>query len=350
MFTIDVKASKNYSIYIEPGCLGNLDRFIDRIFSGQKIIIVSDDNVYPIYGQTVKNSLEKENRTVFEYIIEAGEKSKNPQNLIQILEFCAEKKLTRNDFLIALGGGVVGDITGLAASLYLRGIEYVQIPTTLLAQVDSAVGGKTAVDLNAGKNLMGTFYQPSMVLVDTETLKTLPEDIFNDGCAEVIKYSILAGGDLYQFVSDGIKKNLDFIVFNCLSIKNKYVQNDEFDRGERKKLNLGHTVGHAIERLSNYTVSHGKAVSAGTCLIAEAAYKNGDCSRQTYEDIVRLFKENSLPTTFAYSTEKLYNYAANDKKIENSTISVIVPEAIGKCMIKKMEMDEFKHFISRAES
>ena len=248
--------------------------------------------------------------------------------------------MTRSDHLVALGGGVVGDLTGFAAATYLRGIAYIQVPTTLLAMVDSSVGGKTAIDLPSGKNLAGAFCQPKLVLCDTDTLATLPEDIFRDGCAEVIKYGILYDPDLFAHLTEkGLAFDRKAVITRCVELKRDVVTQDEFDTGLRMKLNLGHTVGHGIEAISNFSLSHGKAVAIGMAIVSRASR----CPDG--QKILACLERFGLPTTTDYAPADIYRCALSDKKRSVATVSLILPRAIGSCAIVPTPIADLKSFI-----
>ena len=249
MKTICIKASKSYQVHIGQQLIPQAATYIQKIHPVCKAAIISDSNVYPLFGKALEDSLSASGFSVISYVFTAGEASKNGETFLEILNFLAENEMTRSDFLIALGGGVVGDITGFAAATFLRGVSYIQIPTTLLAMVDSSVGGKTAIDLPAGKNLAGAFYQPSLVLCDLNALDTLPREIFCDGCAEVIKYGVLYDADLfYHLFEKGLQFDREDVIARCVEWKRNVVIEDEFDIGARQMLNFGHTVGHGIEK------------------------------------------------------------------------------------------------------
>ena len=249
MNTVTVRASRQYDILIGQGLLPTLGAEAKKLGKAQKICVVSESNVYPLYGAAVEESLKSAGFSVVSYVFPAGEESKNGQIFLDLLNFLAENQLTRSDMIVALGGGVVGDLAGFAAASYLRGIRFIQVPTTLLAAVDSSVGGKTAIDLPAGKNLAGAFCQPSLVLCDTDTLNSLPLDIFRDGCAEVIKYGVLYDPKLFAHLEEkGLAFDREAVITRCVELKRDVVMEDEFDTGARMKLNLGHTVGHGLEQ------------------------------------------------------------------------------------------------------
>ena len=346
MNTIHVKASKEYDVIIGSQTMPLIGKHIKNITNAQRIVVISDDNVWPLYGNTIIRSLETVGFNALSYAFPAGEESKTATTYINILNFLAENQITRSDALIALGGGVVGDMCGFVAATYLRGIPYIQVPTTLLAMVDSSVGGKTAIDLPAGKNLVGAIYQPDMVICDIVALNTLPEHIFRDGCAEVIKYGILYDADLFAHLSDnGLQFDRETVVSRCVALKRDVVATDEFDKGERQKLNLGHTIGHSIELLSNFGVSHGTAVAIGMATIAKAAFANKICNTETLQRILSILEEFLLPTQSQYSAEDLCKAAMGDKKRTGDTINLIVPEHIGNCIIKPLHINDLLSFV-----
>jgi len=258
----------------------------------------------------------------------------------------AESKLTRSDLIVALGGGVVGDLAGFAAATFLRGIRFIQIPTTLLAMVDSSVGGKTAIDLPAGKNLCGAFCQPSLVLCDTNVLNTLPQDTFRDGCAEVIKYGILYDYKLFNHLR---YKGLDFdreqVITRCVELKRDVVMEDEFDTGTRMKLNLGHTIGHGVEARSNFGITHGKAVAIGMAIISRAAIKMKMFDQADCNALVSILENFGLPINTEYTADELFAYTLSDKKRSGGTVKLIIPRAIGCCDIVPTPVNELKSWI-----
>ena len=340
MKAITVNASKQYDIKIGAGLLSSLGQEVSRICKGEKTAIISDSNVWPLYGKAVAASLECAGFEVFHFVFPAGEASKNGNTYLEILNFLAENQLTRSDCLIALGGGVVGDITGFAAATYLRGIAYIQVPTTLLAAVDSSVGGKTAIDLPAGKNLCGAFCQPRLVICDTDTLNSLPEDIFRDGCAEVIKYGILYDPKFFSYLEkSGLSFDREAVIARCVELKRDVVTEDEFDTGSRMKLNLGHTIGLGIEANSDFTVSHGKAVAMGIAIVSKASNCPDHCR------IIRILKQFLFPVETKASAEAIYRCALSDKKRDGSAVNLIIPQQIGNCSIQPIPVSELKSFI-----
>ena len=346
MICIEVKASKTYDVLIGKGLLAELGDRMRQRCKAQKAAIVSDSNVFPLYGAAACESLEKAGFQVISFVFPAGEESKSADTYLQLLNFLAENQLTRGDCLVALGGGVVGDLTGFTAATYLRGIAYFQVPTTLLAAVDSSVGGKTAIDLPVGKNLVGAFCQPRMVLCDIDTLDTLPQDIFRDGCAEVLKYGVLYDEQLWAHLARyGLDFHREQVIARCVELKRNVVMEDEFDTGARMKLNLGHTIGHGVEAQSCFTVSHGKAVAIGMCIVARAAAAQGRCSQETCSSIVDVVANFGLPVNTDYSAEALFTSALSDKKRNADHVDLIIPERIGSCSIVPTPLTELKSFI-----
>ena len=271
---------------------------------------------------------------------------KNGETFLSLLNTLAEMQITRTDLIVALGGGVVGDLAGFAAACFLRGIRFIQVPTTLLAAVDSSVGGKTAIDLDAGKNLAGAFWQPSLVLCDTDTLHTLPDEIFRDGCAEVIKYAILYDPNLFdELMADGLTFDQESVITRCVEWKRKVVMEDEFDTGSRMKLNLGHTFGHGVEARSNFTISHGQGVSIGLAMAARASVKYNLCSDSCCKKILEILNHFHLPTDTIFSADELYDCTLSDKKRIGDTIRLIIPREIGNCEILPTPIEKLKSFI-----
>jgi len=340
MKIVTVRASKTYEIKIGGSLISTIGAEAQMLGKARKVCIISESTVYPLYGETVRSSLTEAGFSVVSFVFPAGEEQKNAATYLNALNFLAENKLTRTDLIVALGGGVVGDLAGFAAATYLRGIRFIQVPTTLLAAVDSSVGGKTAIDLPAGKNLAGAFCQPSLVLCDTDSLTSLPEDIFRDGCAEVIKYGVLYDPILFaQLEESGLAFDREAVITRCVELKRDVVMEDEFDTGARMKLNLGHTIGHGVEARSNYTLSHGKSVAIGIAIVSRASHCP-DADR-----IIRVLAQFGLPTTIDYPVEDIYAYALSDKKRTGGTVNLIIPKAIGHCDIVSTPVEELKSFI-----
>ena len=348
MKTISVTASKYYNVYIGSDLLDQTGELTANVVAPCKAAIITDDTVDSLYGERVDASLQKAGFETIKFVFPHGEASKNLTTFGNALNFLAENKLSRSDLIVALGGGVVGDLAGFVAAVYLRGIRFIQIPTTLLAAVDSSVGGKTAVDLDSGKNLAGCFYQPELVICDYDTLNTLPERTFREGCAEVIKYGVLIGGDFFQSLADTpIKEQLEAVICQSVAYKRDIVCGDEFDRGQRQLLNLGHTIGHAVEAKAEFSLVHGECVAIGMAAVARAAKAMGYCSDETCESIIRLIRQYDLPTETEFTAAELYAICCNDKKIAGSSISLVVPEAIGNCTLNKIPTSALLEWIEK---
>ena len=346
MKEIFVKTGRPYNILIEHDILDKSGEYIRPLTKAVRAVIVSDTNVSPIYSQRVKKSLESNGFETSVFVFEAGESSKRLSTIEQMYKHFFENNITRTDIVIALGGGVTGDMAGFASATYLRGIDFVQIPTSLLAQVDSSVGGKTAVDLPTGKNLVGAFWQPILVLIDSETLKTLPEKFFKDGLGEVIKYGCIRSESLFERLE---KENagdfIDDIIYECVSIKRDVVENDERDTGERAILNFGHTLGHALEKLNNYSnLTHGEAVSAGSAIITNISENNGLTEKGTAQRLENLLKKYDLPTNSEFSLSEIVKATRGDKKSTGNSIKFVFHEKIGKCFVKKIDISKFVEF------
>ncbi len=323
---------------------GILDCAGDILKSDSRIAIITDTNVDALYAQRLADSFEKAGMDTVKYVFPAGERSKNVNTYIKVINFLAENRLTRTDTVVALGGGVVGDLAGFAAATYLRGINLVQIPTTLLACVDSSVGGKTAVDLPTGKNLLGAFYQPHVVLIDPNMLKTLPKEVYLDGAAEVIKYAAIMDKDMYPLFDD-FDGNIDEIITRCVNNKKYIVDQDERDTGLRQLLNYGHTFGHAIELLNDYRIGHGHCVSIGMAIMSRACVKKGLCDAACAAGLISTLESIGLPTTTDISAEEIYNAMLSDKKRAGGTINLIVPTEPGKCVLHKVPVEDSLDFI-----
>ena len=309
-------------------------------------VVVTDSNVDRFYGDKFVRSLEGEYARVERIVFPAGEKSKTLETYAELVRGFAALELTRTDVVYALGGGVVGDLAGFAAATYQRGIRYVQVPTTLLAMVDSAVGGKCAIDLPAGKNLAGVFWQPAAVLADTDCLATLPHEELLCGCAEILKYAILGDTALFDTLTEcGRGFDREAVIAACVAAKARYVNADEHDVGVRALLNLGHTVGHAIEGRSDYAVSHGEAVAMGLGVMARAAAAAGDCSREDAERICAALRKLGLPDTPKYSLAEILPLMRADKKRRGETITLAVICGVGSCELRTLPFAELENYL-----
>lgn len=331
---IPVRVREGYNVVIGGGVLRESGRLIRAALGERRLAVVTDSNVEKLYLAPLVESLQEAGYDAPAFVFPAGEPNKRMRTVADMLEFFAESQLTRKDCVLALGGGVTGDMAGFAAGCYLRGVDYVQLPTTLLATVDSSVGGKTAVDLLAGKNLAGLFHQPSLVLCDTDCFNTLSPDEFANGAAEAIKTGILDDESLFSlFEINHAQQNIEEIVSRCVAFKANVVEQDERETGLRKTLNLGHTAGHAIELCSGYSIAHGHAVAIGLAIIARAAERFNWAKEPIAERIERVLAQNGLPITTEFSPEALANAALSDKKRAGGEITLVVPRRIGECSL-----------------
>lgn len=338
MLSLDVKIPKReYKIHIGKNLFCNSKELLLPFVKGKKVCIVSDSNVFPIYGERVENAVKEAEGEVFSLVVNAGEEAKSFKNLEYLCREIIKHDFTRSDVIVALGGGVIGDLTALCASVVLRGVTLIQMPTTLLSQVDSSVGGKTAVNIPEGKNLVGTFYQPKMVIIDTDTLKTLPEREVACGMAEVIKYGAIRDKNLAEKLLTG-EFEIEDVIKTCCGIKAAIVENDEFDRGERMLLNFGHTLGHAVENYTGYgTYSHGAAVAIGMCVMTSWSEQRGITAKGTYETLVKLCEKYNLPTCID-NLEGMLGAASHDKKRSGDKINIVLVKEMGDSCYEKVDV------------
>ena len=343
-------ASRSYEVHVGSDILDSLGSVVRTSVGGQKAMLVSDSNVYPLYGRQTYNALNATAYEVKTAIIPAGEQSKNMTVLAGLLENIAAAGLTRDDVVVALGGGVVGDLAGFAAACYMRGCAVVQVPTSLLAMVDSSVGGKTAVDLAAGKNLAGAFWQPSAVIADVTCLSTLSPTLFSDSIGEIIKYGVLCDPKLFASLEerpltlDDPQRTIE-LVSRCVEIKRDVVDADEREAGLRQTLNLGHTIGHAIEAESRYHLGHGSCVAAGLCCMARADAALGLCDIDTSKRISRLCAAHGLPTTTALDVDCLYRRSLADKKRHGNHINLVRIHAIGEVIVERVSLEKYRQIL-----
>ena len=323
---------------VERGLFREAGRILSEQFGSRKLCIVTDKNVESLYLEKLRTNLGGSGFRCCSFVIDGGESSKTMASADSLLQFLADMEFDRQSLVLALGGGVVGDLAGFAASIYMRGIEYVQMPTTILAAVDSSVGGKTAVNLPQGKNLAGSFHQPSLVLCDPDLFASLPKDIYAAGLAEAIKCGVI--GDRYLFEDLELASyDIEDVVAKSVAIKAIYVSEDEQDHAGRAILNLGHTIGHAIEKASCYEISHGEAVAMGLYAVARAT-KN----RRLEDRIYRTLTINGLPWKCTIDPEEILSQIALDKKRSGNYINIVVPLRIGECEIRQMSLEEAKDF------
>lgn len=346
--------AKSYNIEIATGLLDAAGKKIRTISKAQRAAIISDSNVDALYGERLQAALAGSGFKVTRIVFPAGEKSKCLTELARIYDRLAKAGITRSDLVVALGGGVTGDLGGFAAATFLRGVDYVQIPTSLLAQIDSSVGGKVAVDLPAGKNLVGNFYQPKLVLIDITLLKTLPVRFLHDGLAEAIKYGCIRDRALFEKIAamrddDELLENIGGIVERCCAIKAEIVEYDEFDTGERMVLNFGHTIGHAVEKCSNYeSFTHGEAVGIGMLLLTRQTELLGLTEQGTAAAIYDVLKKYNLPVDADYSNEELLKAAGMDKKKSGSSITLVILKNIGTSFLQKTNWQDLSEYIKRS--
>lgn len=350
MKTLGVNIQNNYNIVIENGLLKNFGKEIRQIYNGSKITVLTDSNLYDLYGTTLNDILSEENFILDFIVVKPGENSKTIETLEHVYSKLALFNITRSDLIIAFGGGVVGDLAGFAAATYLRGINYIQIPTSLLAQIDSSIGGKTAINLKEGKNLAGSFWQPSKVLIDPEILFSLPQKYINDGLGEVIKYACIKDYNLFSFLmsidaKNELFNNIEKVVFECCNIKKQLVEKDEKDTGERMLLNFGHTIGHAIEKHMNYQVSHGEAVAAGMIQITKNSEDLGYTEAGTYEKIKNMINHFNICDYSGLINQDIKKYVCLDKKNLSGEINLILLKKIGDAFIHKVSLADAEKFI-----
>ena len=350
MEKVSVNASTRYEILIDKGILdnsGELIQAIDGFNTSKKAAVITDDNVDKYYGERLMKSLSDSGFSAKKYVFEHGESSKNHTTLLGIYDFLAENGFTRSDFIIALGGGVVGDTAGFAAATYMRGIDFIQIPTTVVAQSDSSVGGKTAVDIASGKNLVGAFHQPRLVICDTDTLNTLTPEFFSDGMAEVIKHGMIKSPELFEILSTkDIKSNLVDIMKRNVTIKGQVVEHDEREKGERMLLNFGHTLAHALEKYYNFSgLTHGYAVAIGMSTFTHIAERKGMCKAGVSDKLDALLEKCGLPITDTAPMDKLFEFSLKDKKHLSDGMNIVICSDIGESKVLKMSVEEYRDFL-----
>ena len=347
MKIVEVNTSPTYSVKIGTCLLETCGSHIAAVHTPCTAVVVTDNIVNNLYAPTVVHSLSQAGFQVVTFVFPNGEQSKTLATYSSLLSFMAEQGITRSDLIVALGGGVVGDLAGFAASTYQRGMNFVQIATTLLAQIDSSVGGKTAVDLPEGKNLVGAFWQPRLVLCDTRCLSTLPPQILADGLAEAIKYGMIADENLLESLySGGLDSNPEEIIARCIQIKAQVVASDERDNSERQKLNFGHTAGHSIEKHSNFTITHGHGVAMGMAVVTRACVRRGMINPKTLEVLEQALVKNHLPIHSPIDAHTMAQGAFADKKRRGGSITLVLPDEIGKCSLVPFKLEELEAFFA----
>lgn len=347
---IRVTTQKPYAIRIESGLFNRLPLILSQAFAGKKLAVVCDSNVYTYYGKSLVEGLHDLQAKVCSFVFEAGEQHKNMSTLAAIYEKLANEGFTRSDALIALGGGVTGDMGGLAAATFLRGLQFIQIPTTLLAMVDSSIGGKVAIDLPQGKNLIGTFYQPDAVYTDPGLLKTLDDRQYASGMAELIKHGLIMNSHLCDRLlriggRQGMEPYLDDMVYESCVIKKDIVVQDERDEGLRQLLNFGHTIGHALEKVQHFVgFTHGEAVAAGMVAMTRMTTRMGITRSGVLESLMDLLKRYQLPVDLPddIAVPQLLEAIRLDKKTRSGKITIVYLEAIGCGKLLDLSLDELE--------
>lgn len=321
-------------------------KFLDYISSKySKVLIISDNNIWNLYNEKFENLDNKDK--IYKFLIEPTESSKSFYNYLKIVDFLIENNFSRNDLIVAFGGGVVGDLAGFVSATFHRGLTFLQIPTTLLAMVDSSIGGKNGINYGNAKNIIGTFKNPDFIVCDTNILDTLGSNFIRQGFAEIIKYAILFDEELFDYLERTDLDKLDFelIIKKCIEHKVNIVNEDKFDKGKRNLLNLGHTVGHSIEKLSDFEISHGDAVAIGIIYISYISTKLGLCKNNVFNRIVNLIEKFDLPISVNFSYKDIFNSSTYDKKINGDMINIILVNDIGDCMINKISLDLWKQYL-----
>ncbi|MFK4953238.1 3-dehydroquinate synthase [Lactococcus garvieae] len=341
-----------YDIIIKKESLLQVGRWVAQLWQQQKVVLVTDDNVEPLYGREVASQLRSEGFEVFTFTFPAGEASKNLSTVEKLWEFCAQHGLTRSDGVIALGGGVVGDLAAFAASTYMRGIHFLQIPTSLTAQVDSSIGGKTGINSNYAKNMMGTFAQPDGVLIDPEVLKTLEKRDFREGIGEIVKCGLIADKQLWARLNeiqnaDELLQEAAYFIRAACEVKRKLVVEDEFDQGTRLYLNFGHTIGHAVEAYAGYgQVMHGEAVAIGMVQISKVAERKGLMPEGLTAQIKAVLQKFQLPQTYEpWDEAALFEILSHDKKARGKMIKIVLVPEIGQAQIHEISLQEMKEYL-----
>jgi 3-dehydroquinate synthase len=341
-----------YDIIIKKGSLSQVGQWISQLWHQQKVVLVTDDNVDSLYGREVASQLRNVGFEVFTFTFPAGEASKNLSTVERLWDFCAQEGLTRSDGIIALGGGVVGDLAAFAASTYMRGIHFLQIPTSLTAQVDSSIGGKTGVNSHYAKNMIGTFAQPDGVLIDPEVLKTLEKRDFREGIGEIVKCALIADKQLWIRLNeikdaDELLQEAEYFIRAACDVKRKLVVEDQFDQGTRLYLNFGHTIGHAVEAYAGYgQVMHGEAVAIGMVQISKVAESKGLMPKGLVTQIKAVLQKFQLPQTYEpWDETALFEILTYDKKARGKRIKTVLVPEIGQAKIHEISLQEMKEYL-----
>ena len=341
LITVNYNQKPCYNIVIENDFSKLAENVTKLEISGRKLAVITDSNVGPLYADKVAQCLKETGNNIFVYTFEAGEKNKNLNTVQDVYEFLIKNKFDRKDMLVALGGGVVGDLTGFAAATYLRGIDFIQVPTSLLAQVDSSIGGKTGVDFRAYKNMVGAFHQPRLVYMNTSTLSSLNTRLFNSGFGEILKHGLIKDASYFQWLKDNIEKiaaldsgYLEEMIYRSCEIKRKVVENDPTEKGERAQLNFGHPLGHAIEKQMNFELYHGECVVLGMIAALNICVERGTITKEEYDDIYNTFKAYNFPMTVDKTTiDEVIAASKNDKKMDGTKVKFILLKKVGEAYI-----------------
>ena len=353
-YTVDIEVERPYTVHIGTFLLERVGDIARSVCEGGRALVVTDSNVGPLYAPPVMESLEKSGFTTRLATFEAGEQHKTGETFLDLLDAAARAELGRSDLVVALGGGVVGDLAGFVAASYMRGIAYIQVPTSLLAMVDSSVGGKTAIDLPAGKNLAGAFWQPRAVIADVGCLGTLDDAQFADGCGEVVKHAAIADADLFACLEETpltpelLKRDLGrvaYLIARNVDIKRAVVAADERESGMRKLLNFGHSIGHGVEAAEGYRLGHGACVAIGMVAIASASVTAGVCPEEVPDRIASLLVRHGLALETRADSRSVFEAALHDKKRSGDAIDLVVPRGIGSASIARTPIEEFKRIL-----
>lgn len=352
MDTIHVSTKdKDYDILIEHGLLQQLGKLVSKVWSTRKVLVITDSNVGPLYLADVKKQLQGAGFPTADITVPAGESSKSWDVLQKTITACADNHLSRVDGIIALGGGVIGDLAGLTASLWLRGISFIQIPTSLLAQVDSSVGGKTAIDIDSGKNLVGSFYQPDLVVIDPDTLKTLSSRVTVEGYGEVVKCAAMNGGDFWNLIESvhspaDILKNAVALIHHSINFKARVVSEDEKEGNLRRLLNFGHTIGHGVEFAAHGRLFHGEAVAVGTAQVCRQFEKLGLTAAGTTDKITKALQAVGLPLTDpVLGTPAMFAAMRHDKKVRGNKLTFVYLKQIGEPAFYPVNVDQLEDWL-----
>lgn len=337
-----------YDIAIEQDFSLLVEKFNELGFKNRKIAIISDSNVAPLYAEAVKTELSKTGNQVFFYSFDAGEKNKNLDTVQDVYEYLVLNHFDRHDCLAALGGGVVGDLTGFAAATYMRGIDFIQIPTSLLAMTDSSVGGKTGVDFRAYKNMVGAFHQPRLVYMNMSVLKSLDDRQFNCGLGEILKHGVIRRPDYFEWLLANVEgihnqdpETMEHMIEESCNVKRIVVENDQKEHGERAVLNFGHTLGHAIEKLSGFSLFHGECVVLGMIAALKISMERGYISTSEYEKSREVFASFGFPMTVNNMTaEEIVTTTKNDKKMDAGKINFVLVKPFGHAYVDSSVTDE----------